>query len=296
MLEVKHLKTLQALAKTHSVNQAAMELCMTQSALSHQIKQLEETLELELFKRKTHPIQLTPAGEILLHTAKIVLPKLDYAQRQLLALKQGESGRLWMGVDCHTCFEWLMPLLRPYQAQWPNVDLDIVPSFHESPLLKLPPQQLDFVITSDPEKLEGVDCTALFSYELVAVLPPNDPNLAKQILSAEDFAQMTLITYPVSEAKLSVFKEFLNPCGITPQAISYSELTLMMLQRVEAGRGVCVLPKWLVENQADFNHLPWRSLGEAGLWTKLYAATPHHLTQQPYIQALIQLIADRVEV
>ncbi len=296
MLKIKHLKAMLALAQTNSVNQAAIELCMTQSALSHQFKQLEESLELELFKRKTHPVQFTPAGELILNTAQTILPKLDYTQRQLLALKQGESGRLWIGVDCHTCFEWLMPLLRPYQEQWPAVDLDIVPSFNQAPLQKLSLQQLDFVITSDPEPLEGIDFTALFSYELVAVLPLESELGNKEYLRPEDFEQLTLITYPVEKQKLSVFKEYLDPKGIEPQSISYSELTLMMLQRVEAGRGVCVLPKWLLANQSDFNHLPWKPLGKDGLWTKLYAATPKELSNQPYMLDMIQLIADNVAV
>lgn len=296
MIELKHLRTLQALAQTHSVNKAANTLCMTQSALSHQIKQLEESLEIELFKRKTFPIQWTPAGQILLQAAQQVLPQIENVQRQLLSLKQGESGRLWIGVDCHTCFEWLMPLLRPYQEQWPSVDLDIVPSFNQAPLTQLSSQQLDFVITSDPETIEDIDYTALFSYELVAVLPLKCNLLHKTFLAPEDFKELTLITYPVDKNKLSIFKDFLDPNGVTPKSLSYSELTIMMLQRVEAGRGICVLPKWLLANQAEFKHLPWRPLSEEGLWTKLYAATPKALSNQHYVQDMIELIAQKVMI
>lgn len=294
MLELKHLKTIEALYKQGNLVRAADSLNMTQSALSHQIKQLEQQLSTELFKRKTYPLQFTPAGQLLLDSARTILPQLQQLERQLLVLQQGETGRLWIGIDCHTCFEWLLPLLRPYQEKWPSVDLDIVPSFQAPPLQKLQQQKVDFVITSDPEQIEGIDYTALFSYELVAVLPPNSDLLQKDCFLPEDFSQQTLITYPVSQSKLTVFKQFLQPAQVEPQALSYSELTIMMLQRVEAGRGICVLPKWLLHNQIDFQHLPCRSLGEEGLWSKLYAATPKGLTQQPYIQELIQLIADRM--
>lgn len=294
MLEIKHLTTLQALADTHSINRAADKLCMTQSALSHQIKLLEQHLELELFKRKSHPIEWTPAGQTLLQTAHQVLPLMRHAEKTLLAQKQGENGRLWIGVDCHTCFEWLLPLLRPYHARWPNVDLDIVPSFHQQPLKQLQQRKLDFVITSDPEPMADIDYTALFSYELVAILPLQHRLLSHDFLSAEALADETLIVYPVEEEKLAVFKEFLTPAGIRPKLVQYSELTIMMLQRVEVGRGLCILPKWLFKNQTDFQHLPWRPLGAEGLWSKLYAATQKAQTQMPYIQEMIQQVADEM--
>lgn len=296
MLDLKHLKTIEALHKQGSLVKAAESLNTTQSALSHQIKLLEQHFETELFKRKSHPLQFTLSGQLILDAARVVLPKIQHLEQQLIALQQGETGRLWIGIDCHTCFEWLIPLLRPYQEQWPSVDLDIVPSFQEPPLEKLLKQQVDFVVTSDPEPLNEVDYTALFSYELVAVLPLDHPLLVKPYLRPKDFIDLTLITYPVPEEKLDVFKHFLHSANIRPKQISYSELTIMMLQRVEAGRGVCVLPKWLIKKQTDFQHLPVRSLGETGLWSKLYTATPQTLTHQTYIQDMINLIANQMEL
>lgn len=296
MLEIKHLKAMLALNQSGNLVLAAESLHMTQSALSHQLKQLEQQLGIELFKRKTHPLQFTSAGKLLLQSAQTLLPQVQLVERQLTALSQGDTGRLWIGIDCHTCFEWLLPLLRPYQAKWPSVDLDIVPSFHQPPLQKLQAQALDFVITSDPEPTEQIDYTPLFSYELVAVLPPNSDLLENLFLTAEDFAAQTLITYPVSQEKLAVFKHFLQPAGVQPKALSYSEMTIMMLQRVESGRGICVLPSWLLQNQDDFKHLPYRSIGEQGLWSKLYAATPQGMSELPYIQELIQLIANEMKL
>ena len=296
MLDLKHLKAIEALRKEGSLVKAAESLNMTQSALSHQIKILEQQLETELFKRKTHPLQFTPAGRLLLDSAQTILPQMQQLERQLVALKQGETGRLWIGIDCHTCFEWLLPLLRPYQEHWPSVDLDIVPSFQEPPLQKLQQQKVDFVVTSDPEQIAGINYTALFSYELVAVLPPNSELLQKDYLLPADFTDQTLITYPVPEKKLDVFKQFLQPADVEPSALSYSELTIMMLQRVEAERGICVLPEWLLDKQVDFQHLPRRALGKEGLWTKLYAATRQELTPQAYVQELIQLIANEMDV
>ncbi len=294
MIELKHLKTIQSLAETHSVVVTAEQLYMTQSALSHQIKQLEEKLNLKLFERKTNPIQFTPAGQLLLQTAQEILPRMQQTEQMLSALEQGELGRLFIGVDCHTCFEWLLPLLRQYQEKWPGVDLDIVNSSGQQPLKKLQRQQLDLVITSDPEPQTEIKFDALFSYELVCALPNNHPLTAKSWLTAEDFIDQTLIVYPVNQHKLDVFKRFLLPANVQPRDIRYSELTLMMLQLVDSGRGLCVLPKWLIESQPEFKHLPIRSLGTEGLWSTLYAATRQNQNKQPYIQDFIHQVADKM--
>ncbi|WP_040727523.1 LysR family transcriptional regulator [Thiomicrorhabdus sp. Kp2] len=296
MIETKHLITIASLAETHSVNLSAERLCMTQSALSHQIKQLEQTLDLKLFERKTNPIQFTLAGQTLLKTAQEVLPKLQQTQQTLLALSQGEQGRLYIGVDCHTCFEWLLPMVRNYQNKWPNIDLDILNSSGDQPLKKLTENKLDLVITSDPEQLNLVKFDSLFSYELMAVLPVNHPLSKKQWLEPQDFYNETLITYPVPETKLDIFKRFLLPNQVNPKSIRYSELTLMMLQLVESGRGICVLPKWLITSQQEFAHLPSLSLGKDGLWSTLYAASIQNCHHQAYIQDFINQVADKMKL
>lgn len=295
MLEIKHLKTLQTLAETHSVNLAADKLCMTQSALSHQIKQLEALLGVALFQRKSKPIEFTPAGQLLLATALEVLPKIEKAERMVMAFEQGITGRLFIGVDCHTCFEWLMPLMRPYHKEWHGVELDILNSFGEKPLKKLLAQQLDLVITSDPEPIANIDFIPLFSYELVAVLPKSHPLVNKQWLVAQDLAAETLIVYPVAEEKLDVFRRFLKPAGVRPSTVRHSELTVMMLQLVDSERGICVLPKWLVQTQTEFEDLPIKSLGVDGLWSTLYAATHKDQAHLPYIQDFIHRVAEKMQ-
>lgn len=292
MIELKHLKTLLALENHHSVHQAAEALFTTQSALSHQIKQLEAQLGLTLFERKTRPVRFTPAGQTLLNAAHEILPRLRQTETLLQALKQGEQGRLLIGVDCHTCFEWLLPMLRPYQQKWHNVDLDILNSFGEEPLKKLRSGELDLVITSDPEAHEALDFQPLFSYELKAVLPPAHPLSAKEWLEAEDLTGETLIVYPVNPKKLDVFRRFLDPQQVQPYEVRHSELTLMMLQLTDAGRGLCVLPQWLIDTQPEFSHLTTLRLGPNGLWSTLYAATRSTQSALPYIQDFIRQVKE----
>lgn len=297
MINIKHLKTIQAIAKQGNVIKAANVLFTTQSALSHQIKQLEEQLNLKLFIRKSSPIQLTQAGQLLLKTANDVLPRLNMLENNLKGLEQGQQGRLWIGVECHTCFEWLLPMLRNFQQQWPSVDLDIVNSLASinqqselTALKNLKQQKLDLVITSDPTQDTELVFKALFSYELVMV-SAIDHHLSKKLwLEPQDISNETLIHYPVAKNKLDIYKRFLTPANIIPKQERISELTLMMLQLVEGKKGVCVLPKWLLKTLPDFENLPKIRLGEMGLWSTLYAAVHKDNQHKPYINNFIQQI------
>ncbi|MBN2607088.1 LysR family transcriptional regulator [Hydrogenovibrio sp. JE_KL2] len=301
MLEIKHLKTILSLAETHSVNISAQQLHMTQSALSHQIKLLESQLGQNLFERKSNPIRFTPAGETLLACAKEVLPKIQHTEQVLTAMEQGNLGRLLIGVDCHTCFDWLLPLVQNYQEKWQGVDLDILNVFGNSPeqsgeltLAKLDKQELDLVITSDPEPSEDRVFTPLFSYEQVCVFSPQHAFTQKGTLLPEDFKDQTLIVYPVDKQKLDIFRRFLNPANIKPKEIRHSQLTVMMLQNVALNRGVCILPKWLIKTLPEFSHLPTKPLGKEGLWSTLYAATRRSEQRLPYLEDFIHLIADNM--
>lgn len=272
MLDIKHLKTIDALAKQGNLVRAADALFMTQSALSHQIKQLEEHYQLKLFERKSQPIQFTPAGKTLLQLANSVLPNMQQTELSLKRLASGEQGRLRIGVDCHTCFEWLLPLLRPFQTQWPNTDIDIASRVGTDALAALQQGQLDLVITSDPIEHSELEFHPLFSYEIQLVIPPGHALNNQAWLKPQDLADQTLIGYPVHENKLDIFSQFLTPAQIRPKALRQTDMTLMMLHWVESGRGVCALPKWLLDTLSDFQHLPRKRLGANGLWSTLYAA------------------------
>jgi LysR family transcriptional regulator for metE and metH len=298
MIDIRHLKTLLALQQHNSVSLAAQTLCMTQSALSHQIKQLEHGLGLKLFERKSSPIRFTPAGKMLLKTAQEIVPKLEQTEMALKSFESGEQGRLFIGVECHTCFEWLLPVMRTYQQAWQGVDMDVVNSLsgaaNNQALSNLQRQKLDLVITSDPVELNGVTYKELFSYESVLVTAAGHPLAEADWLTPQDLKHETLIHYPVPKEKLDVFKHFLMPANISPNE-RLSEMTLMMLQLVESRKGVCVLPKWLLATLPEFQHLPTLRLGTQGLWSKLYAAIHEDAENKAYISAFIDKIKQEMQ-
>ncbi|TCK07376.1 LysR family transcriptional regulator [Marinobacterium mangrovicola] len=272
MIELRHLKTLAALRDAGSLVEAAERVHLTQSALSHQIKDLEERLDCSLFIRKTKPICFTSAGQRLLALADDLLPMIRNAERDIARLAGGEAGRLNICIECHSCFDWLMPTIDHFRQNWPEVELDLSTGFTFQPLPALARGDLDLVITSDPEPRTGIHYVPLFSYESVLALGPQHRLIARKFIHPRDLSQETLITYPVDPSRLDVFTRFLDPANVEPAEIRTAELTVMMVQLVASGRGVAALPNWALHEYQQRDYVALRPLGEKGLWCTLYAA------------------------
>lgn len=289
MIEIRHLKTLVTLRETGSLVEASERLCVTQSALSHQIKDLEARLGCELFLRKSRPLRFTEPGQRLLLLADDVLSRLDDAVRDVQKLLHGDAGRLHMAIECHSCFNWLMPVLETFRRQWPGVELDFSGGFLFEPLPALMRGEVDLVITSDPQVLTGVSYLPLFSYEMQIALANDHHLLARDYLKPTDFAEETVITYPVARERLDLFNRFLQPAGVSPAALRHTELTLMMVQLVASGLGVCALPNWVLADYLEQGLISVRRAGRTGIWPILYAAVRSDQLQQIYLQDFVAL-------
>lgn len=207
-LEIRHLRTLIALKESGSVSLAAKRVHLTQSALSHQIKLLEEQYDLTLFERKSSPIRFTPAGERLIKLAYDILPKVIEAELDLARVKQGEVGEVRVAVECHTCFDWLMPAMDTFRQHWPLVELDIVSGFHTDTVGLLLSHRADLAIVAEEEDSAGIIYKPLFSYEMVAICSKDHPLATKDVWEAEDFKDETLITYPVPDDMLDLLRKY----------------------------------------------------------------------------------------
>ncbi len=271
MVELRHLKTLSALRDAGSLVEAAERVHLTQSALSHQIKDLEDRLNCSLFIRKTKPISFTSAGQRLLALADDVLPMIRNAERDIARLAGGEAGRLNICIECHSCFDWLMPTIDHFRQNWPEIEMDLSTGFSFLPLPALARGDLDLVITSDPEPRNGITYIPLFSYESMLALSKQHRLVARKFIQPEDLATETLITYPIDHSRLDVFTRFLDPADVEPDTRT-AELTVMMVQLIASGRGVSALPNWAMHEYIERDYITARSMGEKGLWCTLYAA------------------------
>ncbi len=288
-IELKHLRTMRAIHQAGGLARAADLLNMTQSALSHQVKGLEEQTGVELFVRRTKPLKLSAAGQRLLRLADKVLPEIEKAQEEFRGLRSGKSGRMHIAIECHACFEWLFPVLESFRHNWPDVDVDIKAGLAFDALPALQKEEVDLVISSDPEDIPGVTFVPLFDYSPVFVASANHPLAAKPFIEPEDFRGETLITYPVDRTKLDIFSQLLMPAKVEPAAIRPVELTDVILMLVASNRGVSVLPDWVVREVKYSSDYITRPLTAQGITRRMYAAIREDDAVKPYMTDWIGL-------
>lgn len=292
-LEFRHLRSIKAIHDQGGLARAAEVLNITQSALSHQIKSLEDQVGMELFLRKSKPLKLSKAGHKLLDLAEQILPKVSDLEADFAGLKDGTAGRMHIAIECHACFEWLFPVLEDFRKSWPAIDVDIRPGLAFDALPALQREEVDTVISSDPEAIDGVSFVPLFDYSPTFVCARDHPLAEKDWIEAEDFRDQTLITYPVDKTRLDIFSQLLIPSRVEPAAIRQAELTAVIMLLVASGRGVSVLPDWVLEDQRYGHDFVAKPLTKNGLTRSLYAAIRTSETQAAFMQEFVALTQAR---
>ncbi len=289
MLEIKHLITLQTLKETQSLIEASKVLNLTLSALSHQIKGLENHYQCTLFVRKSKPIQFTRQGMILLDLAQNVLPLVDEADYQLNNPEDTPSGQFNMALECHSCYQWLIPTIHHFRTTWPLVETDLVVGFNFEPFPELIANELDIVITADPINNNNLEFIPLFDFEMKLGVSKKHELSKKPYLVPEDLSNETLISYPVSLDRLTVLTHFMNPENIAPKKIRYAELTLMMVELTAIGQGICCLPNWVFSEYQQSDTIAILPMGKNGLMQTLYVACRKEDRDSKLVQEFIKL-------
>lgn len=319
MFEIKHLKTLTTLAATGNIRKTAEKLFVSQSALSHQIKDLEQRLNTPLFIRNTSPVQFTAAGEVLLKLADDILPKISAASNELKA-DNNTDIHLQLAIACHACFQWLIPVIDQFSPQYPALKINFVEqtffnqsaidqSFYEQSFAKKDQQSstenIDILFIDEKTENDQYIYHALGTYEVVGVLARENNTISQPFLTAEDISQQVLLTYPVKSEDLDLFKLFINKklnktankntqsmkCQHKPKAIKQVANSHMILQMVAANMGISALPAWLVSSLSQQSLVQTKRIGEKGIYKTLYA---RYNAQSPHIDIIKQLIPQAV--
>jgi len=270
MIERIHLAIVREVDKQGSLTAAADVLCLTQSALSHSMKKLEQQLGTAIWLREGRSLRLTQAGRHLLNVANRVLPQLSLAEERLTQFAQGERGTLRIGMECHPCYQWLLKVVAPYLARWPDVDVDVKQKFQFGGIGALFAYEIDLLVTPDPLHKSGLVFEPVFDYEQVLVVSRQHPLAGLDFVEPAQLSAEVLITYPVSIERLDIYNLFLLPAGVSPKRHKIIETTDILLQMVASDRGVSALPRWLVEQYAvQLDIVPVR-LGEHGVAKQIF--------------------------
>ncbi len=290
MIELRHLKTLTALREHGSLVAAAGDLCLTPSAISHQLKELDQWFGVEIVNRRNRPVSFSNVGLRLLKLADDILPQVQIAQSDISRIVHGQTGRIIFSSECHSCFDWLMPLLNQYRMQYPDVDLDFASGFEANPHELLQNSEFDLLITADPIALKGIEYFPIFEYESRLVLSNTHPLVRSEQITVQELAEETLITYPVDKHRLDIMSKLFIPENILPKQIRTTDLTQMLIQLVASGRGIGALPDWVVSEYEQKGWVTSRRLNcvaPEGLRRTLYAGYRIEEKQKSYFEGFL---------
>ena len=291
MIELRHLKTLIALREHGSLVAAAGDLCLTPSAVSHQLRELDQWFGVEVVNRRSRPVSFSNVGLRLLKLADDILPQVHIAQSDITRLVHGQTGRIIFSSECHSCFDWLMPLLNQYRSQYPDVDLDFASGFEANPHELLQTGEFDLLITADPIALTGIEYLPIFEYESRLVLANTHPLVRANPITVQDLAEETLVTYPVDKHRLDIMSRLFIPANMMPKNIRTTDLTQMLIQLVASGRGIAALPDWVVNEYEQKGWVTSRRLdcvAPEGLRRTLYAGYRINEKDKDYFEGFLK--------
>lgn len=292
MIELRHLRLIQAVAATGSMTAAARHLHLTQSALSHQLRELEERLGVALVDRSARPLRLTQAGRVLEETATQVLAQVEAAEERIQAIAQGRAGRLTLAAECHSCLDWLIPKLHAVRRRFPDVSIDLALWARFDALPALVAGDVDLVLTPDAREAPGVAWEALFRFEMRLVVAADHPLARRPWVAPQEVAGETLLVYPVERSRLDVFTRFLWPASLEPRRVRTVDSTALLVELAALGQGVAVLPQWACQSACREGRISTVSLGDDGLLSSLWAAVREADRHATYLRCALTLLQD----
>ncbi|MDL2355565.1 MAG: LysR family transcriptional regulator [Pseudomonadota bacterium] len=287
MLERFHLSLIREVDRQGSLTAAAEVLCLTQSALSHAIKKIELHLDTPIWTREGRTLRLTQAGHYLLLLANRLLPQLEHAEQVMVQFAAGQRGNLRIGMECHPCYQWLLKVVAPYLAAWPDVDVDVKQKFQFGGIGALLSHEIDILVTPDPLHRPGLRYEPVFDYEQVLVVAAGHRLAGQATVAPAELSGETLITYPVEIERLDIYNQFLLPAGCQPKRHKTIETTDIMLQMVASGRGVAALPRWLVEEYAAQLAIKAVRLGPQGIAKQIFLGMRDGDAEIGYLKAFV---------
>ncbi len=296
MLERHHLAIIREVSRQGTLTEAANRLCLTQSALSHAVKKLEQAIGTRIWIKEGRTLSWTQAGKSLLELAERVLPQFEHAEELMQQYATGHRGNLRIGMECHPCYQWLLKTVSPFLDKWPGVDIDVKQKFQFGGIDALQGYDIDLLITPDPILNKGLVFMPVFDYELVLVVSNNHRLARENVIEPQQLIDETLITYPVTMERLDIFSQFFLPNNCMPNKHKTIETTDIMLQMVSAGRGVTALPSWLIDEYAEPLSLSYGKLGGEGIHKQIHIGMREADMTIDYIHDFVNQAKDKVAI
>jgi LysR family transcriptional regulator for metE and metH len=289
-LDSRHLRLVAEVARTESVTRAADRLCVTQSAVSHQIREIEDKLGTPVFVRSGRRMLLTPAGRLLVEAAGRVLDAIGEVETKVSQLARNVAGELRVSAHCHTGYHWLPALIDGLRRRYPAFEVRILPEYTLNPIGALLDAKLDLAIMNDDSNDPRLRYRELFDDEQVAVVHREHEWAGRAFVTPEELVTEQIYLYSRSIDDSFIVHKVLRPAGIELRRVTYLQLTEGILEMIKADMGVSVLPKWSIVNVIASGDVRAVRITRAGVFRTWYAAMLNGTAVTPFVEDFIRLL------
>jgi len=290
-MEIRHLKLIKAVAETGTLTKAGKQLFLSQSALSHQLKEIEKYYQAQVFTRINKNMQLTEVGSRLLETALKVLDEIERTSRDIEKLISGENAVVRVSTHCYTFYHWLSKSLIAYRGLYPNGEIQVVTQAVQNTLEWLEKGELDIAIVNFLPENTRFNIYEIFEDELVVLMSPKNSSASKKYINPQDLMNETYITYKLADTKLGkTYEQVFLDNKVNPAAVIQLELTEAIVEMVKANQGISILAKWSLIPHQDDNDLVILPLTKKGTLRKWYAVTLPYKDLPQSVNSFIEIM------
>ena len=286
-MEIRHLKLVKEVADKGSLTKAMDTLFLSQSALSHQLKEAENQLGTSLFHRINKKLVLTGAGRIVLESAEKILHELESAKLSVKKYTSGDTGVIRIATECYSCYHWLPSLMIDFNKEFPNVEIEICPETNHDPRKAVLEGKLDVAIVSGQFDGSNLNTHELFVDEMMALVHSDHPWTKKKYVQARDFEKENVMIHSYPLETVTLFRELLTPAGISPKKIMAIQASEAVIEMVKAKLGVQVIAKWIVEPYLKDKRLSVVPVTRKGLFRTWYAITLNKPDTPQYLENFV---------
>ncbi len=295
-MEIKYLKLIKTIAEEGSIANSTNKLFLTQSALSHQLKELEHQLGFKVFYRSRNLWKLTDEGNELYLLANTILNTIDTSFKNIRQIQQGSIGTIKLSTECYSFYQGLPRFIQKMGLLYPEINMDLILEATHQPITKILSKDIDIAIVtskSNNDKLLSID---LFEDEIYAIMHKENKLNTLEYIEANHFLNTHLIIHSFPLETVSVYEHFLKPNHIKPKKISAIPLTEVALEIVEANLGILCMPKWALKSFNISTQLVFKRIGQNGLKRRHFLVIRKEDKRQKYMQDFISNFSEQFSI
>ena len=289
-LSVRQLQMIRALEVAGSVSAAAIALQVSQSALSHRIREAERLLDTPLYSRKNKKLVATPAGLRVQFAARRVLAELERAEQDVAHMSGGVTTTVRLGLEAYAPHHWLPELYQRLAMEYPYIGLEIAADVGLNPESALRQQTIDIAVVSGLPPASDFNCIHLGQDPLLALMAGSHPLAHHSCILPEMFADFPYVAYHTNPEQGREYDLVFRRHHVLPSNVISAGVTEAVLTLVGDSQGITILPAWTAMSQGPKYGLVTRSIGDGQLTTQWYLAGLHQVANREAILAVMRMI------